>query len=228
VSDSLQPLAPLADLDREALIAGLRTAVGDDLLTLEDFADRAGTVYAATTRSEGAQAYQGLGVPLPDSWLPATVGSRAGPTVGARSVPGRWVVSVLGSAARKGRWRAAPEIVCVSLLGSTVLDFRHATYDVQVESIDIRVLMLFGSVEVILPEGVDGSLSGLVVFGSKEMQLAPAPVIPDTPFISVRGVGLFGSIELKTKGASMRERVRRALGGLPPPPPPPLPNVPTL
>lgn len=226
------PDAALTDADRDALIAGLRTAVGDDLVTLEEFAERAGLVYAATTRREGADACRGIERAVPAAWssapapAPAPASVRRAPMVGDRSRAGRAVVSIFGSNVRKGRWRASAELRCLSLFGSTTLDFREATYDKGCDTIRVSALALFGSVDVVVPEGVDASLQGIAIFGSKDMKVARQPVIPETPLIEVRATVVFGSVVVRTKGKAMADRVRRALGALIASPAP-LPRPPT-
>jgi hypothetical protein len=206
-----QPDAPVTDADRTDLIAGLRTAVGEDRLTLEEFADRAGLVFAATTRLEASQALEGTTATLPARWSPIPVVVTSVPRVGARAPRTSQVISILGSAVRKGRWRAENNVRVVSVLGSSTLDFRQATYDPNCDVIEVRVFTLLGSLTVIVPDGVDGSLDGIAILGSKVVKLTDAPVVPNTPRIDVRVVCLLGSATLKTKGSGMAARVAKAL-----------------
>jgi hypothetical protein len=207
-----QPDAPVTEADRTDLIAGLRTAVGDDRLTLEEFADRAGLVFAATTRLEASQALEGTTAPLPARWSPTpVVATTSVPRVGGRAQRTSQVISILGSAVRKGRWRADNNVRVVSVLGSSTLDFRQATYDPTCDVIEVRVFTVLGSLTVIVPEGVDASLDGIAILGSKVVKLTDAPVVPNTPRIDVRVVCLLGSATLKTKGSGMTARVVKAL-----------------
>jgi hypothetical protein len=206
-----QPDAPVTEADRNDLIAELRLAVGDDRLTLEEFADRAGLVFAATTRRDAFVAMEGTSAALPVRWSPLPPPVPSAPRVGGRGPRTSQVISILGSAVRKGRWRAENNIRVVSVLGSSTLDFRNATYDPSCHTIEVRVFTLLGSLTVILPDGVDGSLDGIAILGSKVVKLTDAPIVPNTPRIDVRVVCLLGSATLKTKGSGMTASVLKAL-----------------
>jgi hypothetical protein len=63
---------------------------------------------------------------------------------------------------------------------------------------DVAVSTLFGSVTVIVPEGVRVATSGLVVFGSTECAACGVAVPEDAPVVTVRAIGGFGSVEVLT------------------------------
>ena len=76
------------------------------------------------------------------------------------------VYSVLGSTTRRGPWEPPETMRAVSVLGSTVLDYRDADLPLGVTEVDCAVFL--GSVEIIVPSDVDVELTGSVFLGSVE------------------------------------------------------------
>ena len=124
-----------SDADRDIALALLREASVDGRLTLEDLAERAELVHAARTREEVAAATAGLEV--------------------AAAAPAEAAVrhrALLSSFTRQGRWRIAAQCRYSAVFGSIKLDLRDAV--LPGPEVDIEVKAVFGSVEVIVPEGV--------------------------------------------------------------------------
>ena len=71
---------------------------------------------------------------------------------------------------------------------------------VQAENDDrIEVGVLFGSVDVVVPEGVRAETSGFTVFGSTEcLDACSEPPGPDTSSVVVDTRGAFGSVDIVT------------------------------
>src|SRR4029453_14601855 len=116
-SGELTPAPRASDADREAALERLRTAFVDGQLTDEEFDQRAQA--ALTARSQGQ--LERLLVDLPLSAAPSTTPSTASDR------PARFTVAILGETQRRWRWRVAPRLTAVSVLGSCVLDLRAAT-----------------------------------------------------------------------------------------------------
>src|SRR5215207_11064598 len=93
-----------SDAEREMIVARLSEHAAAGRLTLAELEERIGLAYAATTRAE-------LTKLLAD--LPAAT-SRPEPS---RRKPTRWVVSVMGSAEKKGRWRIGDQLTALTLMG---------------------------------------------------------------------------------------------------------------
>lgn len=92
----------------------------------------------------------------------------------------------------------------VALVGGLVLAgpdgvsvFGSNTVQVGDDQIDIQVSTLFGSTEVVVPDGVRVDSGGVVIFGSLECKRACAAA--STRVVHVRGVGAFGSVTIKTQ-----------------------------
>lgn len=176
--------ARASDADREAAVDVLRQGCAEGRLSFEELAERAERAYAATTHGE-------LAVLTGD--LPAT--RVVGPPALRRA--NRWVVAVLGSTARRGRWRPDEETTALAVLGSAELDLREA--EVAGGGVEVTALALLGSVEITVPEGVDVELSGFALLGSKEARVADVPRRPGTPVVRVRAFAVLGSVEVRTK-----------------------------
>ena len=97
-----KPVQKIPDADRERVIDVLRQHAGVGDLTLDDFAERAGVVFAATTSME----LEAVTADLPAIASPATATATT-PMVGdtRRRKISRWAIGIMGGATRKGRWR---------------------------------------------------------------------------------------------------------------------------
>src|SRR5438477_12243550 len=93
------PLPAVTDDQRERVIEELRRHCGAGALTLDDFAERAGRVWAAPTSME----LDAIVADLPDltTLTPQT------PVVGEtkRRKVRKWVVAIMSGSNRQGRWR---------------------------------------------------------------------------------------------------------------------------
>ena len=219
MSDDAVPDAQRAvrasDADREATVARLQSAVGEGRLDLDEFGQRADAAYAAVTMTE-------LDLLVAD--LPAHPG-RLAEIVGGRhqenvsSVFGDVVVAV-GS---------TPPQRASTVFGDVRIDLRGLRTGE--ERIDLHLSTVFGDVDVILAEGVDGELHGGTVFGNRKVQLAPVQRLAGTPLVVIHGRSVFGDLRLRSlapgesasRWAALLERLaQRRI----PPPPPPLPIPP--
>ena len=107
------------------------------------------------------------------------------------------MVAVFGGSRHVGRWRVPSHVRAFGLFGGTVIDLRGASTN-QPE-ITITALALFGSVDVIVPEGVDVDLSGISLFGGRRLDVADVSVLPGLPAVHVRAFVLFGGITIASK-----------------------------
>ena len=182
------PELRVSDADREAVVARLRQAGGEGRLTFEELAERVERAVAARTSSE----LDAVTADLP----PARPGAG-----GPRKERG-WVISVMGGAERKGRWRPARSTNVVALMGGAALDLRHA--EIEGGEIVINAFSIMGGIEVIAPEGVDVELSGFALMGGNSGPKDAAPVPPGAPIVRVRAYSLMGGV-----GVSRKRQQRR-------------------
>ena len=178
------------DTEREAAAERLADAAGDGRLTLEEFSDRVGLVWAADRRADLERATEGIGMPV--------VGS-------TRTVS--TVVNVMGDQFRTGRWRLPARVRGWSVMGDIVLDLRSVVCsDAEVE---ISAFVLMGDVHVLVPDGVEVEVGGLTLMGDKEVRLAPVARVPGTPLIRVRAWAVMGDVRVGSAGTAHEMRAWR-------------------
>ena len=176
-----EPPASATDADRTAAAELLQRAAGDGRLTLEQFSDMVGAVWAATSHQQLTAATSGL---------------EEAPPVGSTKTVSS-VVSVLGDQWRAGRWRLPPMLRAVGLLGDVHLDLRTVVV-LDTDVVEIRAVTLLGSVDILVPAGIEVELTGFDVLGSRELRLAPVPRRRGTPLIRVHAYGLLGDVSVRT------------------------------
>jgi hypothetical protein len=179
VTVTSQPEPP--DDERQAVQARLEIAVGEGRLTLDEFTDRSGRVWAASTSAELQRALEDLPVAV------------VGQTTPARST----LVSVIGDIRRRGRWALRQRTTAVLLIGDVELDLRGALITDD-DDIEITIWGAIGDVEVMAPEGVEVELGGFTLIGDRRVDLAPVPRVPGTPRVRVRTFSLIGDSQVRS------------------------------
>lgn len=190
---------PATDTDRQAGADVLQRACGDGRLTLEEFSDRVGAVWAADRTDEIAAVVGDLGRP-------------AAPLVGSsRTV--RRVVNVIGEQRLRGRWRLPARLRVVNVIGEVDVDLREVVVGEALpdNAVDIRVFSLVGEVSVTVPEGVEVEVSGIVLIGARDIRLEPVPRVPGTPLIRLHLFGLVGEVAVRSRPAEHRSSRQRAV-----------------
>jgi len=186
VSEALQPAIRASDAERDATVIRLREAMAEGRLTLDDFSQRTDSALTALTRDQLAEVVADL---------PAhhSTGYVAAPAVVATP----WVVGVLGSSQRNGRWRVGHELHAVSVMGECKIDLRQAVIDAPLIVVDALAIM--GTVEVIVPEGVQVDLQGIAIMGAKTMRMSDAPILEGAPVVRITGLALMGEIKVRNQ-----------------------------
>lgn len=181
----------VGDAERDATIAALRDAAGDGLVTLDEFADRAGAAYEATTVAELRALTSDL--PGPDLPVLGEVPSVPAPPP-VPEAPQR-IVAVMGGANRKGRWQVERELSAIAVMGGVELDLYDAalTADVTV----IRAFALMGAVEILVPVGVPVQVEGFVLMGGLEDRTEHRGAAGQGPMLRVIGHGMWGAVEVR-------------------------------
>jgi class 3 adenylate cyclase len=185
----------ISDAERAQVVDRLRRHCADGRITLDEFSDRAGQVYAARTRADLVEVLADLPEPLP---VPSS------DTPAVRRQTTSLVVGIMGGGHSKGRWRPADELTALAIMGGCKVDLRQA--EIEGPVIDISAIAIMGGVEVIVPEGIAVELSGIAIMGGKDCRVKDVTPLPGTPLVRVKAFALWGGVTVRTK----RERPRDA------------------
>lgn len=179
------------DEDRAKVVTLLDTAHAEGRITAAEHAERLSSAQTAQTFDDLVPLTRDLvavSQASPTSWNQPQQPSAGGPEP-------ELIVTLFGATERRGRWQARRNLSVLNLFGATELDLRQASFTGNV--CEVNVFCLFGSVDVIVPEGTDVHNSALAVFGSSEAK-ADEPM-PGAPSVRVRGFVGFGAIEARVK-----------------------------
>ncbi|MEY2468123.1 MAG: hypothetical protein QOF21_821, partial [Actinomycetota bacterium] len=187
-----KPVQKIPDADRERVIERLRQHAGVGDLTLDDFAERAGVVFAATTSME----LEAVTADLPVIAAPTTATT---PMVGdtRRRKISRWAIGIMGGATRKGRWRVGDTFNVVCVMGGAEIDLREAEFDAG--ELHITCVCIMGGATFIVPEGIEVDLGGIAIMGGKDAKLANVPLIPGAPRIRITAVCIMGGMDVRSR-----------------------------
>jgi class 3 adenylate cyclase len=221
----------IGDAERQHVIDLLRTHTGAGRLTLDEFSDLVGDVFAARTRAELEKVLDGLppGVspgPIPDVAGPvsrapglaaAAPASRAPvPSAPRPGVPAprpqkpKRLVAIMSGRNTRGRWRAPAEITAFAFWGGVKVDLRSAVIESPV--IDVYAWAIMGSVDVVVPPGILVELDGLVLMGGNEDRTRGDTDIAGAPLVRVHARGMWGSVQARHGRDRSRGRHAHSLG----------------
>jgi len=183
-----------SDRDREATLERLSLAVSDGQLTLEEYSERVDVVLGSRTQNELARITNDLQQTHP-------------PTPSTDLAP-QSVSAIFGSSGRRGRWRVPERFRASAVFGEVTLEFQSAMLTAHRTVIEANAT--FGSVSIIVPEGVEVDLTGSAIFGSKESKVNSVPT-PGAPVIEIRARALFGEVSVKHPDPKLRHQIRDAI-----------------
>jgi hypothetical protein len=187
MADQRRDVVRVSDVERQHTSRRLQAACVEGYLTLEDFSQRVGRALAAQTRGELAALTQDL---------PTTLGLTSGP----RSERRVSTMVLLSGVERTGLWRIAESSSLLVVLGSCKLDLRRATIGATLTTIHVRVVL--GSLEVIVPHGVEVDLEASSVLSSKTLRVMGPTPLGDPPRIVITGVVIAGSLTIRDPSLS--------------------------
>jgi hypothetical protein len=81
------------------------------------------------------------------------------------------------------------------VLGSCKIDLRSARISAAVTTFDIAAVL--GSVDVIVPAGVEVDLEVMAFLGSRDVRVAATPPVPGAPVVRITGFVLLGSLNIR-------------------------------
>ncbi|MEV0588862.1 DUF1707 domain-containing protein [Nonomuraea sp. NPDC050310] len=173
-----------SDEDRERIAQVLQEAHADGRIGLDELEERLGVLYSARTLGQLAELTGDL---LPPEEQPLVL-------------DGRPVSAVFRKEARGGRWVVPAELGVNAMFGTTKLDFRDAI--LQNRRIVINATLVFGGLEIHVPEGVEV----IRVAKDRTARLTKQPTEPDAPVIEVRTTNFVGEIKVKEPPRRKRRR----------------------
>jgi hypothetical protein len=190
--DAPQPEIRVGDRERREIDDRLRAAHEDGVLTLTEYDERAGLCWAARTRSDLDALVSDLPPPAPSEQPTQAVAAPTPPRPVDDSVRKRLLTSVAGAAVL-----GIALLFGVPALGAA--DGMSLFGSQEVSGLDladgeIEVGVLFGSVQVIVPDDVRARTTGTVVFGSLNCDAA-CSAGPGREVV-VNGRGAFGSVNV--------------------------------
>ena len=207
----------IGDAERQHVIDLLRSHTGAGRLTLDEFSDLAGDVFAAKTRADLDEVLDGLppGVapapgPAPvDAPSPVAVpGPASAAGLGGARPARKRLIAVMSGSNTRGRWRAPAEITAFAFWGGVKVDLRSAVIESSV--VDVYAWAIMGGIDVVVPDGVPVELDGMVLMGGSDDRTRPAEPLPGAPLIRVHARGLWGGVTARNG----RRRSRRSHGDL--------------
>jgi hypothetical protein len=184
-----------SDAERERSVELLRNAAGEGRLTLEEFSRRVGLAYAARTDQELAS----LARDLPDA--------AASVTPAAVSEQHRAFCSHL---VRTGPWSLPQRSSWRSIFGTIDLDLRQAR--LAGPETALEVYNLFGTVTVIVPDGVEVAVRGGGLFASQKIESPEQAPVAGGPRLTIETRGPGGTLYVRTRSPlpTVKQSIKQA------------------
>jgi hypothetical protein len=184
----LTPERRVGDRERRAVDDQLMAAVGDGVLTLAEYDERAEMLWRARTRIE----LDRLVADLPSTPRPAA------PVVpGGSRPPARRIVAVMSENRLATPVLPGQDVTGWSVLGKVVLDLRR---DDLPDQVHVRARTLMGEVEVLVPPGTTVHLSSASVMGERKVEVDDGGT---GPVVHLDAVAVMGSVKV-THGKGVR------------------------
>jgi uncharacterized protein DUF1707/cell wall-active antibiotic response 4TMS protein YvqF len=191
-----------SDADRERVVAVLAAAAADGRLTLEEHAERVARAYSARTLGDLAE-------------LTADLAEPAAQPLRLTSKP---PVGIFGTEIRTGRWVVPENFAATAIFGEVNLDLTEAL--LRGPRVILHATAIFGSVHVLVPEGVHVEMSGTSVVGTKVNYVR---ALGGGPVVDIHAFTVCGLVTARSPkrrkwrgprfGVGIGRASRRALGG---------------
>jgi hypothetical protein len=206
--NSNQPAIRASDTEREDVVRALSESAAIGRLTLDELEKRIEDALAATTRGELAELTADLPAHATADHSPARA-DVAAPAQERRRKPTRWVLSLMGGSAKRGRWRLDRRMTTVTVMGGNDLDLRYAEIDAR-QDITIVSVAVMGGTDIYVPDSVDVEMGGFALMGGNDEKGSMRPPRPGAPRIRILAYSLMGATDLwrlpdEARGLSLRE-----------------------
>jgi len=180
------PAIRISTAERERAIAILRDAVVDGRLNLEEYSERVGSAVAARTDQELAV----LTRDLPQTARARMESAGDGPAVQR---------AICSHIVRRGPLMLDHRSAYTSIFGTIDLDLRQAR--LPGSDAEIHVYNVFGTVTILVPDGVDVRMDGGAVMGSEHVDISSTSLVAGAPVVRVRVSGMGGTVYVRTQEA---------------------------
>ncbi|MEU4572517.1 DUF1707 domain-containing protein [Nonomuraea sp. ATR24] len=202
MSDDSHLSVRASDAERDSVIDLLSEQAAQGRLTLAELEERIEHAHSARTMGE----LQTLTRDLP-------TGTDQPP---ARRKATRWLVSVMGSFAKVGRWRAGRRVTALSLMGSGDIDLRGA--EIEGEEVTLTAIAVMGGFDIYVPDSIDLEVTGFSLMGGHDQRGSRQPPRTGAPLVRVRVYALMGGTDIWRVPAEMEaaslKRLRKAAKAL--------------
>jgi hypothetical protein len=189
----------VGDADREHVVGLLQRAVGQGMLTLDEFSDRMDATLAARTRGE----LSAVVADLPDVRLAAGPGQVPSPS-SAAALPIKVTMSHIQ---RSGNWKVPAHLALKTRFSDVNLDLTQA--DVRTAVVTVDVDDVCSNTDIVVPDDFTVDINDLRCLGSTAHSRATTAPPAGRVHVIVRGNVRFGSLTVKHPFGS---RLRRMWG----------------
>lgn len=194
----------IGDRQREAVDGRLRDALGEGVLTLAEYDERAGQCWAAVTQSE-------LDVLTADLPAPTLLPVAPAPASGTT----RRVLAVMSESDLASPVLPGDDVTATAVMGSAKVDLRRENLPSQLR---VRATAVMGEIQVLVPPGTTVHLSGAAIAGERKVRTQPPSA--GGPVVHVHATAVMGSVQVSdppragglapaTPGAAVHPPARR-------------------
>jgi hypothetical protein len=211
--DATDDLSTPLGQTRQVTIDALCEHFANDAMGVEEFERRVDVAHQAVSVDQLRELLRDLpggGLPVPV----ASAGTAERPAGGYSLVPADQVresgyaIAILGGQRRAGHWVPARVNTTIAFCGGAELDFREAALGPGVT--EVRVVAIWGGVEIIVPPGLNVESSGVGIMGGFDhAHDVPREVNPGAPTLRVSGIALMGGVEITVRHAGESARDAR-------------------
>jgi hypothetical protein len=185
----------VGDADRERVVERLQRAVGEGMITLDEFSDRMDAALAARTRGE----LSAVVADLPHTHVVPVTRDVPAPS-SAAALP---IKATMSSIHRSGDWRVPEHLTLRTRFSDITLDLTRA--DVRTAVVTVDVDDVCSSTDIVVPDDFTVDINGLRCLGSSATSRATTAPPTGRVHVIVRGNIRFGSLTVKHPfGARLR------------------------
>ncbi|MFC1907893.1 LiaF domain-containing protein [Chloroflexota bacterium] len=93
-------------------------------------------------------------------------------------------------------WKPGKKVWSIAVFGGSEIDFRQAELEEGIT--EVVAFSLFGGTDIIVPQNVPVTLSGLSILGGKELKRSEATEVPpkSTSELHINAISIFGGCEV--------------------------------